>query len=338
MNADPQIETLLYPLRSEMIGDAEGWQNILCIGLSEPLTIEELISAKLTYAQGFRPDFLKLQRAGCYVVPELPKRGGYDAVLVRLGRHRGQNEAWLAEARKLVKKDGLILASGGKTDGAVSLRKRIAKAGMAIDYASLNHGVVFWFDAAGAAALSDLAPTSATPVEGRFVTAPGMFSHGKIDSGSRLLAQHLPDSLSGVVADFCAGWGYLSSRIAEQCPGVETLHLYEADHASLQAAKTNLQALNSVKVEFFWHDLFGEPLDQHYDAIVMNPPFHTGRKAEPELGIRLIEVAHDALRDRGHLLLVANRQLPYETTLKSQFGSVNTVVEDAHYKVLIAVR
>ena len=39
-----------------------------------------------------------------------------------------------------------------------------------------------------------------------------MFSHGRIDPGSRLLAEALPADLSGKVADFCAGWGYLSAE------------------------------------------------------------------------------------------------------------------------------
>ncbi len=338
MNTDPQIDTLLYPLRSEMTGGVTGWQSVLCVGVAEPLPIDELIGAEITYVQGFRPDFLKLQRSGCDVVPKVPDRGDFDAVLVRLGRHRGQNEAWLVEARNLVNEDGLILAGGGKTDGAVSLRKRIAKAGIAVDHASLNHGAVFWFKAAGSAALSDLVSPSVTTVEGRFVTAPGMFSHGKIDEGSRLLAQYLPDDLTGDIADFCAGWGYLSAQVAERSSCIDSLHLYEADYASIEAAKSNVQASEGLQTEFFWHDLVNEPVNHRYNAIVMNPPFHTGRKAEPELGIRLIEVAYDALENKGQLLLVANLQLPYENALKSKFRNVETVVEDVRYKVLKATR
>ena len=62
------------------------------------------------------------------------------------------------------------------------------------------------------------------------------------------------------------------------------IDLYEADFASLEAARTNLAGIGASRPRFFWHDLAAEPVDDRYDAIVMNPPFHQGRAAEPEIG------------------------------------------------------
>jgi hypothetical protein len=42
-----------------------------------------------------------------------------------------------------------------------------------------------------------------------------MFSHDRIDAGSELLASRLPNDFKGDVADFGAGWGYLSVELAE---------------------------------------------------------------------------------------------------------------------------
>ena len=70
-----------------------------------------------------------------------------------------------------------------------------------------------------------------------------MFSHDRIDAGSRLLAEHLPDNFKGRAADFGAGWGYLSAVLAERTTGLKAIDLYEADFESLEAARINLAAI-----------------------------------------------------------------------------------------------
>ena len=57
---------------------------------------------------------------------------------------------------------------------------------------------------------------------------------------------------------------------------------------SLEAAKANLAERRASTPGFFWHDLLAEPVERRYDAIVMNPPFHQGRAAEPEIGAGMI--------------------------------------------------
>ena len=70
-----------------------------------------------------------------------------------------------------------------------------------------------------------------------------------------------------------------------------------------------------ARIGFFWHDLAAETVTRRYDAVVMNPPFHRGRAADPALGQAMIGKAAAALTPGGRLLMVANRQLPYEAIL-----------------------
>ena len=56
-------------------------------------------------------------------------------------------------------------------------------------------------------------------------------------------------------------------------------------------------------------DITREPITRRYDCVVMNPPFHAGRKTEPALGEKFIEIAAKALKPKGRLLLVANSAL-----------------------------
>ncbi len=150
----------------------------------------------------------------------------------------------------------------------------------------------------------------------------------------RLLADHLPADLSGRVADFCAGWGYLAARVADN-DKITALDLYEADFASLEAARLNLAHTRpALEKGFFWTDLTSEKVERRYDAIVMNPPFHRGRAADPQIGRAMIRAAANALERRGQLIMVANAGLPYEVTLAAGFAAHGTLARENGFKVL----
>ena len=70
----------------------------------------------------------------------------------------------------------------------------------------------------------------------------------------------------------------------------------------------------------------------------MNPPFHTGRAADPALGIAFIAAAARALTGSGQLWMVANRHLPYEAALRDRFKTVEELGGDAAFKLFHATR
>ncbi len=333
-------QTLFHPFEAGWLDMPAAGERWLFVGAVPGFRLPDGFAAGLTIVQGFRPWFNALAAAGFEVVPQPGEaRGPFDGALVMLGRHRGENEMHLRDAALAVKPDGPVIAAGTKNDGAASFAKRLAQILPGVEHAAKHHGTVLWFarpdDEACVHGLPK--PETAPLVEGRFRTAPGMFSHDRVDVGSTLLAGHLPAGLKGDIADFGAGWGYLSAMIAEKCPGVTAIGLYEADFASLEAAKVNLAKL-AVQPRFFWCDLAGETVAERYDAIVMNPPFHAGRKADPELGKAMIARAAQALKPHGRLLMVANRQLPYEQALSSAFKRHRLVAEAHGFKVLEAER
>lgn len=336
--ADTRVATLFHPFDAGVLD----WprERVLFLGAEAGLRAHGVDPRGLACVQGFRPHYLALQREGFTVAPQ-PEGEGYAATLVLCGRFRAENEARIAEALRRTRPGGLIVVGGGRTDGVASLRKRVGELCPIAGSAAKYHGVVFWLERPSDAAAQDV-PAALTRgkrlVEGRFVTGPGMFSADAVDLASRLLADSLPGDVGGEVADFCSGWGYLSVRLAER-PLVRGVDLYEANYDALEAAKLNLKNVSAaVRIGYHWHDLVAEPVAARYDAVVMNPPFHQGRAAEPELGMRMIAAARSALRPGGHLLLVANRALPYERVLADGFRTHGEIVRDAAFKVLWAVR
>ncbi|MAW89212.1 MAG: methyltransferase [Phyllobacteriaceae bacterium] len=338
---DDRLKILFHPFASGLAAMPEDGRW-LAAGIGAGLVLPQGFGARLHLVQGFRPGHDALARAGFAVSPDWPDADpqGFDGALILLGRHRGQNEEWLRQALVRLKPGAPVIVAGGKTEGAQSFARRL-KAALpgAVDSVAKHHGLAMWFDRPDDATVTRAFPESTPPslVEGRYRTAPGMFSHDRVDAGSRLLASCLPAGLSGRVADFCAGWGYLAAQVSGHCPKISALDLYEADHAALEAARRNLADV-PVQVAFHWHDLAGEPVERRYDAIVMNPPYHTGRKAEPDLGRAMIRRAASALKPGGFLLMVANRQLPYEGELAASFAKVERLAEEGGFKVFLARR
>ena len=338
---DDFTKTLFHPFEAGLLDTPGEDARALFLNAAPGFRRPQGFEAAITAVQEFRPAFLALQKAGVAVEPEA-QGDGYDLALILLGRHRGQNELWLAEAIARVRPGGRVVVAGGKTDGVASLAKRLAGLGAVEGRASKHHGVVFWLRRDEATAQVAAALAAANPpltLEGGFTTVPGLFSHERADAGSRFLADALPAGLKGAAADFGAGWGYLSVRLAALAPDVAAIDLYEASFAACEVARANLAALAPrAASRVVWCDLLSEQPERRYDLVVMNPPFHHGRAAEPSIGEAMIRAASKALKPGGRLFLVANRPLPYETALAAHFARHGETARNEAFKVLWAVR
>ena len=103
----------------------------------------------------------------------------------------------------------------------------------------------------------------------------------------------------------------------------------------LEAAKFNI---DDPRADFHWADATRFTPEAPYDAIICNPPFHVGRRADPSLGRAFIQAAARHLTPRGRFFMVANRHLPYEDTLKASFGTGSLLGELEGYKIYEAAK
>ncbi|WP_018688884.1 class I SAM-dependent methyltransferase [Ahrensia kielensis] len=292
------------------------------------------LRAALVCEQSMRGPYMDLQMRGMDVHPSVESSTLFSGALILIGKHRAENEAMVARASTMVASGAPILIAGDKTSGVVPLRKRMSSFVDVDGSLAKFHATVFWLRNSAEIA-TNLNSNKASP-EG-FKTSGGMFSAGKIDKGSALLAEHLDDSIRGDIADFGAGWGYLSAELLSRF-NPRTVHLYEAHWASLEAAKENLSSYDQGQISYYWHDLAREPVGKKFDWIIMNPPFHTARKTEPQLGVQFIETAAKSLKPKGALLMVANVALPYEKALQQHFTKVTQLDRRDGFKLLKALR
>jgi 16S rRNA (guanine1207-N2)-methyltransferase len=331
------IKTLFHPFAADMLALPTQDDKILFLGAEVGPALPEGFEGTIDAVQGFRPLYRALEAHGANPSPVITAED-YDLALILCSKHRGEIENRVADALERVKIGGTIVVAGTKDEGIATLRKTLQKLGIEVNSTPKYHGIALWFarpeDVAGP--LSKLRHGTVT-IEGRYTAAPGMFSHEAVDDGSLLLASRLPTDFDGNAADMGAGWGYLSMMLAHNSPNTARIDLFEADHAALEFAKTNMLENNPKQTaRFFWQDLVNEPAKEKYDMVIMNPPFHSGQATEVSLGEAMIKAAAHALRNGGKLYMVANRGLSYETVLASAFRTSSELCRNSRFKVLIA--
>ncbi|MCK0152156.1 class I SAM-dependent methyltransferase [Alcanivorax sp. S6407] len=167
------------------------------------------------------------------------------------------------------------------------------------------------------------------------VSYPGVFSHGRLDEGSRLLldamAEHnLPRP--GKVVDVGCGAGVLSILLARQGWQVQAM---DVSATAVAACKASLER-NGLQGQVCGGDLFS-PVSGRVNMVVTNPPFHDRRLRTTDITRRLIEEAPSHLKEGGEMWLVANRELPYAQWLDDAFSHVQVAAETNRFRVYRAV-
>lgn len=261
--------------------------------------------------------------------------GTWPLVLLLPGKSKDETLAAFAKAHDLLEGGGMLVVAMTNTAGAQRFEKELEKAAGKLGSLSKHKCRAFHAvkdDTWDAALLGEWRALGAPREVDGFTVEAGVFSADHVDPGSALLAANLPKNLRGTVADLGAGWGYLSKAVADRCPDVKAIHLFEANARALACARKNLE---DGRCEFHWHDV-ATGLPGKYEVIVSNPPFHTGQATDLSLGKAFLRTAADALRTGGRLFLVANRQLPYEPELEALGLVWRKLLEDSTYKLLFA--
>ena len=295
-----------------------------------PGDLAEFDPARTTVVQGFRPAHDSALAQGFRV--QTAVNGRADAAVVFLPRARAEARARVAAAAGALEEGAALWIDGQKTNGVDAMLRELRGLAPVDQVQSRAHGKIFRVTVPGGDWLPPDWKGAERTVDGGFVTAPGVFSADGPDPASVALAACLPDRLPTRMVDLGAGWGWLSAQVLKH-PGVEVLHLVEADHAALDCAKANV---TDPRAQFHWADATTFRLPEPVNGVVMNPPFHEGRSPDPHLGARFIRAAAGLLTGAGRLWMVANRHLPYEAALSELFADVQEIGGDSRFKVITA--
>lgn len=293
---------------------------------------DELLHAK--YWQALKPLAARCDAAG--MQKQENSSESFPLIFFLPGKTKSETLAGFARAYDLLADGGMLITSLSNTSGAARYERELNRLSP-VQFSLSKHKCRAFavkktgeYDEELLKSWRKLSELSLIP-DTAFTVQPGIFSADAIDHGSALLADYLPSSLRGEVADLGAGWGYLSSIAFQKCPKIDRIDLYEADSRALDCARLNVTG----NAQFFWHDVT-QGIPQTYDVILTNPPFHTGQSKDLDLGKAFLSVAAQSLKRGGTLYLVANRQLPYEAHLKSLGLSSRVALENQQFKILVA--
>ncbi|MBW2242593.1 MAG: class I SAM-dependent methyltransferase [Deltaproteobacteria bacterium] len=169
----------------------------------------------------------------------------------------------------------------------------------------------------------------------RLISLPGLFAHGRLDPGTRLLLEwleELPRPKPGArMLDFGCGAGTISLAFARRCEDAE-IHCVDRDALAIHAAQLNLPNA-SLHLGDGWSAV---PEALRFDLIASNPPLHSGKDQDLRGLVQLIEGSRRRLTKRGRLALVTQRPLPVGSLLDERFAHVDVARESRSFRVWVA--
>lgn len=178
--------------------------------------------------------------------------------------------------------------------------------------------------------------TLTLPEEGWELTIhAGVFSGARQDPGGRLLMRHVPEGVTGMIADLGCGNGMVGMLAAQRNPGARVMFCDESYQAIRSARENVARCLPRAEAGFHLGNGL-DRLDDEFDLILLNPPFHRGHAVDDGTARMLFGHASRQLKPGGELRVVGNRHLDYKRILARQFGWVKQLAADSRFVVWAA--
>ncbi|PYE33222.1 16S rRNA m(2)G 1207 methyltransferase [Idiomarina fontislapidosi] len=276
-----------------------------------------------------------------YTEAQAPSLNHFELILLVVAKEQALNQ-WLLQQLALQAPTARILIVGEKRGGVTSLVKKLPKGyAKATKLASGNHCQLFETHVLAQPSSADLTDDlPAFSVEWRgisatFTTLPGVFSQGRLDAGTELLLDHLPENMQGKVMDFACGSGVIGAMVARKFK----IELVASDVSpmAIESTRCNWQSIG-VEGDLLLADGLPSLSASGFQFILSNPPFHTGLRTDYDIGEQFIHHAYQQLSLGGELIIVANRFLPWPEHIQKVFGHCQTIADDGKFKVLRSKR
>jgi 16S rRNA (guanine1207-N2)-methyltransferase len=269
----------------------------------------------------------------------------FDSILFRVSKERPVSHHIINQASSLLKAEGQLLLSGEKNDGVKTYtdhacklfgdRCKPQKHGnyylASITKYALNNKLL---DDKNYLNLRPISSSDNLPLQSK----PGIFGWKKIDRGSEFLIGYLPDFVASFtkqhtpqsLLDLGCGYGYLSC--AASLNGFQKITATDNNAAALRACEANFSALN-INGNLIAGDA-GSQLNEKFDAIICNPPFHQGFNIDSALTEKFLNASKRLLAPSGKALFVVNNFIALEKKAQDYFSDVEEVARSGSFKLI----
>ncbi len=269
---------------------------------------------------------------------DCPINGVFDAIFLRVAKEKSIVHYLINRAADLLKVQGVLTLIGEKNEGTKTYIDK-AKKFFGSSASAKKNNIIYTgeirFYKKGIP-LPDKSYTQLQTISGDFLSKPGVFGWNKIDQGSAFLIHHLPAILAeqapkgNQLLDLGCGYGYLSVMASKM------------GDFDVTATDNNAVALHCSIQNFTDKGINGKvvashcanTIEQSFDIVVCNPPFHTGFTTDVDLTPLFLQQAKKHLKPQGYAVFVVNSFIPLEIKAKDVFHSIEIVAKDKHFKVI----
>lgn len=270
-----------------------------------------------------------------------PPDGNFEAAVLFLPKARDL-AAYALDALASGLDGRSLFLVGEKRGGIEGAARQLSAFGRARKLDSARHCQLWQVDIEHAPARPDLHSLSqrfSLDVEGapplEVVSLPGVFSHGRLDRGTRLLLAHLEGLKPAHLLDFGCGAGVLGAVLKRRYPEA-TVTLLDVDAFAIESARLTLAA-NGLEGQLICADGI-DAAPSGLSAIISNPPFHTGVHTDYRASEALLQRAAQHLLPGGEIRLVANSFLRYQPLIEAHLRECTVLAEGDGFKVYRAIR
>jgi 16S rRNA (guanine1207-N2)-methyltransferase len=163
-----------------------------------------------------------------------------------------------------------------------------------------------------------------------FITDAGVFSKKRVDFGSDLLINSVPQ-ITGEILDIGCGYGTIGISLSRLNP-TSTVTMIDINERAVDLTSRNivLNHVNNAKV--LQSDGFSN-VDGKFDVIVSNPPIRTGKKVI----YPIFEQSINYLNSNGSIYIVIQKKQGSKSAfdkLESIYGNCEVINKDAGYWIL----
>lgn len=267
------------------------------------------------------------------------KDGSLDFFAHRVGKDKALTHYLINEAKRLLKPGGKLIISGMRQEGtktyafkasdilgnaSTTKTKRSGARVATIEKSSESNDLK----------LDDKNYTRLSPLQldekTQLISKPGIFGWSKIDQGSKFLLENAERIDGKTLLDLGCGYGYLSLYAHRN--GASRIVATDNNAAALIACSENLSALGNV-FQTVASDA-GDAIDETFDVVWCNPPFHEGKKANVGLSARFVRALGRLTKPDGYALVVVNSFIPFEKLATEHFETIAEVANNKNFKVL----
>ena len=161
-----------------------------------------------------------------------------------------------------------------------------------------------------------------------WISYPGVFAHGKVDSGTMTLIEVLSSlPRRARVLDFACGSGLIGATVLSKDSSA-SVEFLDADAVALKAVIQNVPDARVIL-----SDGYSGVRGHSYDMIVSNPPYHEGKAESRQMLERLLSGAPRHLMPGGALLFVTQRRQRVKSLLASRFPVTEAVLDRGVHRV-----